>query len=105
MLEPGGFTTNNLFPAGKVIKPRCFPNETPDSEKALARSSFVLEATCGGFERKRLQFLEAPVLIRTIYFVNYSRSLAHNPSKIQHRIALILRINLIPYDKAYSAPN
>ena len=62
MLEPGGFTTNNLFPAGKVIKPRCFPNEAPDKEKALARSSFVLEAACGGSERKRLHFLEAPVL-------------------------------------------
>ena len=39
MLEPDGFTTNNLFPAGKVIKPRCFPIETPDKEKALARMS------------------------------------------------------------------
>ena len=105
MLEPGGFTTVNLFTAGKVIKTRCFPYETPDSEKALARCSFVLEATCGGFERKRLQFLEAPVFICTIYFVNYSRSSAHNPSNIQHRIALILRIDLIPYDKAHSAPN
>ena len=108
MLEPDGFTTVNLFPAGKVIKtikPGCFPNETPVSEKALARSSFVLEAACGGFERKRLQLREAPVLISTVDFANYSRSLAHNPSKIQHRIALILRIGLIPYDKAYSAPN
>ena len=63
MLEPGGFATDNLFPAGKSNKTRCFPYETPDSEKALARSSFVLEATCGGFDRKRLQFLEAPMLI------------------------------------------
>ena len=63
MLEPGGFRRNNLFPARESDTTRCFPNETPLSEKALARSSFVLEATCGGFERKRLQFLEAPVLI------------------------------------------
>ena len=105
MLEPGGFATDNLFPAGKSDKTWCFPYETPESKKALARSSFVLEATCGGFERKRLQFLEAPVLIRTIYFVNYSRSFAHNPSENKHRIALILRIDLIPYDKAYNAPN
>ena len=61
MLEPDSFATNNLFPAGRSEKTRWFPIETPNKEKALARSSFVLEATCGGFERKRLHFLEAPV--------------------------------------------
>ena len=48
MLEPGGFTTKTYFPGGKVIKTPCFTYETPDSGKTLARSSFVLEATCEG---------------------------------------------------------